>query len=65
MKEATGVYTSDFAEMIDLACLELDVDELDIDKVKTGPVDLRKLSNVVNNDVVKKQAMYDNTDNTI
>ena len=54
LKKATGVDTSDFAKKVDLASLKLDVDELDIDKLKTVPVDLSKLSNVVDNDVVKK-----------
>ena len=34
------------------------VDKIDVDKLKSGPVDLNKLSNVVNNDVVKK-TLYD------
>ena len=32
----------------------MDVDELDIDNLKTVPVDLNKPSNVVDNDAVKK-----------
>ena len=36
----------------------MDVHELNIDKLKTIPLDLSKLSNVVNNDLVKK-AVYD------
>ena len=36
--------------------LKSDVDKLDIDKLKTVPVDLSILSNVVKNDVVKKDA---------
>ena len=34
--------------------LKSKVDKLDIGKLETTPVDLRKLSNVVKNDVVKK-----------
>ena len=34
------------------------VDKLDVDKLKPVPVDLKKISNVVENDVVKK-AVYD------
>ena len=30
------------------------VDKLDVDKLKPVPVDLKKISNVVENDVVKK-----------
>ena len=37
-----------------LAALKTEVDELDTYKLKTTPVDLAKLSNVVKNDVVKK-----------
>ena len=37
-----------------LANLKTEVDKLDIDKLATVPVDLSKLSNVVENDVVKK-----------
>ena len=32
----------------------MDVDELDIDKLKTAPIDLKKFSDVVEKDVVKK-----------
>ena len=45
--------TLDFTKKVDLASLKSDGDELDIDKLKTVPVDLRKLSNVINN-VLKK-----------
>lgn len=38
----------------DLASLKARVNEIDIDKIKTIPVDLSKLSNVIDNDVVKK-----------
>ena len=41
-----------------LAKLKAEVDKIDADKLKTVPVDLSKLSNVVNNDVVKK-TVYD------
>ena len=32
----------------------MDVDELDIDKLKTAPIDLKKFSDVVEKDVIKK-----------
>ena len=38
----------------DLASLKSEIDKMDADKVKTVSVALSKLSNVVNNDVVKK-----------
>ena len=41
-----------------MANLKTEVDQLDIDKLATVPVDLSKLSNVVKNDVVKK-TVYD------
>ena len=34
--------------------LKAELDKIDIDKLKTVPVNLSKLSNVVNNEVVKK-----------
>ena len=34
------------------------VDKIDVDKLNTVPIDLNKLSNVVNNEVIKK-AVYD------
>ena len=37
-----------------LASLKTEVDKIDADKLKTVPVDLAKLSNVVKNDVIKK-----------
>ena len=53
-KEATGVVTSNLAAKSDLASLKTEVDKIDADKLKTAPVDLSKLSNVVKNEVVKK-----------
>ena len=43
-----------FALKSNLANLKTEVDKIDADKLKTVPVDLAKLSNVVKNDVVKK-----------
>ena len=42
--------TSNLASKSDLA----QVEDIDVDKLKTVRADLSKLSNVVNNDVVKK-----------
>ena len=36
----------------------MDVDDIDTDKFKTVPTDLRKLSNAVNNNAIKK-TVYD------
>ena len=41
-----------------LASLKAEVDKIDIEKLKTIPNDLRKLSNVVKNEVAKK-TVYD------
>ena len=50
----THVDVSGFAKKTNLAAFKTDVDKIDTDKLKTVPVDLPKLSNVVKNDVVKK-----------
>ena len=42
-----------FALKSNLASIKTEVDKLDIDKLVPIPVDLRKLSDVVKNDVVK------------
>ena len=38
--------------------MKAEVDKIDFDKLKSVPVDLSKLSNVVNNEVVK-ETVYD------
>ena len=64
MKKETGVDTSNLAAKSDLASLKVEIDEIDIRKLKNVPADLSKLSNVVNNDVVKKTS-YDKFDTKI
>ena len=54
IKNISHVDTSSFALKTNLANLKTEVDKLDTDKLKTVPVDLSKLTNVVKNDVVKK-----------
>ena len=54
IKNITHVDTSHFALKTNLANLKTEVDKIDIDKLKTVPVDLSKLSNVVKNEVIKK-----------
>ena len=54
IKNITHVDTSSFALKTNLANLKTEVDTLDTDKLKTVPVDLSKLSNVVKNEVIKK-----------
>ena len=39
---------------LNLAALKTEVDKIDTDKLKTTPADLAKLTNVIENDVVKK-----------
>ena len=54
LKNITHVDVSSFASKTNLAALKTEVDKIDMDKLKTTPTDLAKLSNVVKNDVVKK-----------
>ena len=54
LKGATGIKRCMFASKTDLASLKTKVDDVDGDKTKTVPVNLGKLSNAVNNGVVKK-----------
>ena len=54
VKNITRVDVSSFASKTNLAALKTEVDKIDVDKLKTTPTDLAKLSNVVKNDVVKK-----------
>ena len=53
LKNVTHVDTSSFALITNLASLKTEVDKLDINKLVSVPVDLRKLSDVVKNNVVK------------
>ena len=54
LKNITHVDVSSFATKTNLAALKTEVDKLDTNKLETTPVDLDKLSNVVENEVVKK-----------
>ena len=57
LKNVTHVDTSSFALKKNLASLKTEVNKLNIDKLTPGPVDLSKLSDVVKNDVVKKNCL--------
>ena len=57
LKNVTHVDTSGFALKRNLAHLKTEVDKLDIDKSGPVPVDLSKLSDVVKNDVKKKDCL--------
>ena len=54
LENITHVHVSSYASKNNLAALKTEVDKIDVDKLKTAPTDLAKLSNVVKNDVVKK-----------
>ena len=54
LKNVTHVDVISLTSKINLASLKTEVDEIDADKLKTVPVDLAKLCNVVKNDVIKK-----------
>ena len=54
LKNINHVDVSSFASKNNLAALKTEVDKIDVDKLKTTPIDLAKLSNLVKNDVVKK-----------
>ena len=54
LKNITHVDVSSFASKTNLAALKTEVDKMDADKLNTVPVDLAKLTNAVENDLVKK-----------
>ena len=54
LENITHVHVSSYASKNNLAALKTEVDKIDVDKLKTTPTGLAKLSNIVKNDVVKK-----------
>ena len=54
LKNVSHVGVSSFALKSNLASLKTEVVKIDADKLRTVPVDLAKISNVVKNDVIKK-----------
>ena len=54
LKNITHVDESSFGSKTNLAALKSEVDKIDTDKLKTAPTDLAKLTNAIENDVVKK-----------
>ena len=54
LKNLTHVDLSSFASKTNLAALKTEVDKIDTDKLKTAPTDMAKLTNAIENDVVKK-----------
>ena len=57
IKSISHVNTSSFALKTNLPNLKTGVDKLDIDKLVPVTTDLSKLSNVIKNDVVKKNCV--------
>ena len=57
LKRATWFDTSNLTKKSDLASLKAEVDKTDVNNLKAVPVDWSKLSNVVNNEFVKKLCM--------
>ena len=64
LKNISHIDVSCYALKSNLASLKTEVDQLDIDKMTSVPIDLAKLSNVVKNDIVKKTE-YDNLVNKL
>ena len=54
LKNITHVDVSSFASKTNLVALKTEVDKIDTDKLKTAPTDLAKLTNAIENDLVKK-----------
>ena len=57
IKDITHIDASGFALKTNLAALKTGVDKIDTDKLKTVPIDLAKLTNVVKNEVLKKMIL--------
>ena len=54
VKNITHIDVSSYATKTNLAALKTEVDKIDTDKLKTTAADLAKLTNAIENDVVKK-----------
>ena len=54
VKNVTHVDVSSYATKTNLAALKTEVDKIDADKLKTATADLAKLTNAIENDLVKK-----------
>ena len=55
LKNITHVDVNSFASKTNLAALKSEVDKIDVDKLKTAPVDLAKLANAIETDLVLKK----------
>ena len=54
LKNITHAGVSNFASKTNLAALKTELDKIDADKLKTTPINLTKLTNAIEHDVVKK-----------
>ena len=54
LKNIYHIDMSSFASKTNLAALKTEVDKIDTDKLKTAPTTLAKLTNAIENDVVKE-----------
>ena len=54
INDITHVDVSGFTSKTNLAALKTEIDKIDLDKLKTAPTDLAKLTNAVENDLLKK-----------
>ena len=57
INDITHVDVSGFASKTNLAVLKTEVDKIDTDKLKTVTVDLAKLTNAVEHNLVKKNCL--------
>ena len=57
IKNISHIDTSSFASQSNLASLETKVDKLDIDRLVPVAADLRKLSDLVKHDILKKNCI--------
>ena len=58
IKNISHIDTSSFASQSNLASLETKVDKLDIDRSVPVAADLRKLSDLVKHDILKKNCIW-------
>ena len=63
LKGATSFHTFNLADKWDLHGLKAQIDKGDVHKLKIVPADLSKLSNVVDNDIIKKTVCEELTTN--
>ena len=61
VKLCNKIWCKKFAKKADLASLKLEVDKLDVHKLKFAPIGLSELSNVVDNDVYDNLSVDYNT----